>query len=320
MVKRIISNIQQKLFYLLNSVFVMIILSLFINWQNIEVNASEDLTSRLGEISNLQKSYKQKTLPKVPDELAAHLGTISNLQTKATYRFGLLKYLAVQNAISKKEYWQAQNSYVVLSAYFNGCINGIIAKVEFHNEVTKNDIDCLLEKNVPTVKTSTEEKTFFQLTEDFIEPTDDRLKALKPLQFGLVSKTERKTAAQADRENSENQSLILKQAYDFFDRISDRELERERKLMEVRRQSQSRITNLLENFKWPSVDQIRPQALAVANSQPKESENIPNKCSKIVQEINNCLDEDITKCNISGGIQDKKITKWLFSLKEYCGE
>lgn len=171
---------------------------------------------------------RQDTQPKVPDELASRLGKMSQLQNEVTYRLGLLKYLAVQNAITKEDYWQAQNAYITLSAKYNGCLNGIIAKVELHNEVTTSEVDCLLE-----------DKTFLKTTEAITNPPKDKLIALEPLQSGLVSKPNENTIAHSASDDSDNQFSVLNQAYDFFDKVSNRELEREIKVMEVRQQFQS---------------------------------------------------------------------------------
>lgn len=178
------------------------------------------------------------------DKLASHLGKMVELRTKVTYRIGLLKSLAIQGKISGKDYWEIQNDYVNLSASYNGCLASIVAQVELRNEVTQTEMECfLLESNY---------KNFIQKTEEWIKPKEMVVKMTPDGQ--RIS-----SIAQIDTDDSNKQSSQLR---------------------EIRSQSQSTKVNLLESFKWPDIDVIRPQLLIGTGKeqQPQKENTSPFDC------------------------------------------
>jgi hypothetical protein len=218
----------------------------------------DDLASRLDKMQD-------NTRLDVPDDLALRLGKMMEVRTKAIYRIGLLKYLAIQSAIDKEDsntkYWQAQNAYANLSASYNGCLTEIIAQLGFRNKVTQ--INCLPEGNVSKEILLDNENVFLKSTEEGIKPSEQIIRLASD---GTVSSF---IDPHNDTDGSNKQSPLLKR-YNFFDKVSSDRLEQEIKLMEIRRQSQSSIVNLLESFKWPDIGVIRPQPIAVSHSSAKQ--------------------------------------------------
>jgi hypothetical protein len=254
---------------------------------------------------------QQYTRVDIPDGLASRLGKMVESQIKATHRIGLLNYLAMQNVIDdNKAYWKAQKTYVTLSAYYNGCLAGIIAQVRFRNKITQTQMDCLPKKNISETNISQSEQTFFETADTLAEPTDN-IPAFE-------------SVAQNDTDGDSNKQSPLSQWYNFFDKVSSDRLEQEIKLLKIRSQSQSDIVNLLESFKWPDIGVIRPQPLIIGTGNSRsnaEQQQKKENTSSIDMSSFDCKTLKLTMFtdaeeDSENYIKDKNIRRLLHYLRD----